>query len=580
MFNKFSKIGSIWRNEIAREVLLKNIPGIADNPNTLFLQKMMTVPMYAELNKRSLAWSENHLSNIIDSLSKIEDNFIHDTEILPDSEYAKKVENVNVEITAPAVANKWDIFEITISGPTHGNPFKDVQLEAVFELNGYIKKVYGFYDGDGIYKLRFMPDQEGSWTFHTISSIDKMHNISGNFICTPSDPNNHGPVIVNDVFHFKYSDGTSYFPIGTTCYAWIHQGNELEDQTLASLAQSPFNKLRMCVFPKSYLYNTNEPLLYPYEGSLQEGWDFTRFNSLFFQHLEHRIEALGRLGIEVDLILFHPYDRWGFAEMSPSQDDFYLRYVISRLAAYRHVWWSLANEHDFMWAKEDEDWDRFGGIVKEMDPYNHLLSNHNGVKFYDFDKSWVTHCSIQRIDVYKTSEATNEWRERWKKPIVIDECAYEGNIDQGWGNISGEEMVRRFWEGTIRGGYVGHGETYMDADDNIWWAKGGKLIGSSPSRISFLREIIESGPQNGLNPLPSEWDLPCAGVEDEYYLFYFGFNQPTFREFLMKPNVNFQVDIIDTWNMTIEKLPITYEGTFRIILPGRPYIAVRMTCIK
>jgi hypothetical protein len=51
---------------------------------------------------------------------------------------------------------------------------------------------------------------------------------------------------------------------------------------------------------------------------------------------------------------------------------------------------------------------------------------------------------------------------------VIDECAYEGDIDQGWGNITGEEMVRRFWEGAVRGGYVGHGETYLHPEDILW----------------------------------------------------------------------------------------------------------------
>ncbi len=105
---------------------------------------------------------------------------------------------------------------------------------------------------------------------------------------------------------------------------------------------------------------------------------------------------------------------------------------------------------------------------------------------------WVTHCSIQRVDIYRTAENTNEWREQYRKPIVIDECAYEGNIDYGWGNITGEEMVRRFWEGAIRGGYVGHGESYLHQDDILWWSKGGKLHGTSPERIGFLRRILET----------------------------------------------------------------------------------------
>lgn len=578
VFNEHSKIGSIWRSEEGRKVLTKHIPALAENPYTLFLPKMLTVPQYAEYFKRPLAWEEGKLQQVMDELSRINEPAAPDSGIQSSANDANwKGENVSVTMQAPDEAEKWGVYEIRLTGPSHGNPYADVQLGADFTKDGKTVKAAGFYDGDGIYKIRFMAEAEGAWSFRTNSSFGGLDGLEGKFVCTSAKPGNHGPVKVRNTFHFGYADGTPYIPVGTTSYAWTHQGEALEEQTLASLADSPFNKMRMCVFPKSYLYNTNEPVLYPYEGSLEEGWNFSRFNPLFFRHLERRIEDLDRLGIEVDLILFHPYDRWGFAEMTPEQDDFYLRYIVSRLAAYRHIWWSLANEHDFMWAKNADDWDRFGGIVTSSDPYGHLISNHNGTTFYDFNKPWVTHCSIQRIDVYKTAEATTEWRELWKKPIVIDECAYEGNVDQGWGNISGEEMVRRFWEGAVRGGYVGHGETYMDPDDLIWWAKGGKLHGTSPERIAFLRGIMEEGPQDGLNPLPSEWDVPCAGVENEYYLFYYGFNQPKFREFMMRPDITYQVDIIDTWNMTVERLPQTYQGTFRIDLPGRSYMAVRMT---
>jgi len=40
---------------------------------------------------------------------------------------------------------------------------------------------------------------------------------------------------------------------------WTHQPPLLEEQTLSALAGGPFNKLRMCLFPKHFLYNSNEP---------------------------------------------------------------------------------------------------------------------------------------------------------------------------------------------------------------------------------------------------------------------------------------------------------------------------------
>ena len=178
--------------------------------------------------------------------------------------------------------------------------------------------------------------------------------------------------------------------------------------------------------------------------------------------------------------------------------------------------------------------------------------------------------------MYKTAEYTDQWRKQWNKPIVIDECAYEGNIDMGWGNITGEEMVRRFWEGAVRGGYVGHGETYLNDEEILWWSKGGKLHGTSPTRIAFLRGIMEEGPSEGLNPYNAEWDAASAAVIDHYYLYYYGFNRPSYRLFSMTPAVRFHVDIIDTWNMTITRLPNTVEGTFRIELPARQYMAIRL----
>jgi hypothetical protein len=377
-------------------------------------------------------------------------------------------------------------------------------------------------------------------------------------------------------FHFRHADGTRHAPLGTTAYAWTHQSDVLQEQTLATLAQSPFSKIRMCVFPKSYLFNANEPEDFVFEGSLQDGFDLTRFDPAHFRRLERRIAQLAELGIQADLILFHAYDRWGFADLGPDVDERYLRYVVRRLAAFSNVWWSMANEYDLLWAKDISDWERLAQIVGEEDPFGHLNSIHNCRPFYDYSRPWITHVSIQRVDVYRTAENTDEWRERWGKPVVIDECAYEGDIDQGWGNITGEEMTRRFWEGAVRGGYVGHGETYLPApgdEEVLWWSKGGALHGSSPERIGFLRDLQAEAPEGVWDPLVSDWDVPFGGT-DTHRVGYFGFNRPRFRN-LMLPDGEWTVDVIDTWNMTVDRVAGTHRGTVRVDLPGRQYMAVR-----
>ena len=465
----------------------------------------------------------------------------------------------------PKSVGRWDLFDLTLDGPRDGNPFLDVQLSAEFRHRQRTIQVDGFYDGSGSYKVRFSPDTVGEWTYTTRSNRRELDARTGTLLCTAPGAQNHGPVGVRNVHHFGYADGTPYFPFGTTCYAWTHQPDALQQQTLATLRTAPFNKMRMCVFPKWYTYNRDEPRLHPFARPD----DRTRFDPEFWRNLESRIQQLLVLGIQADLILFHPYDHWGYALMGAEADERYLRYAVARLAAYRNVWWSVANEWDLVKGKTPADWDRYFEILKSADPYGRLRSIHHSRVLYDHGKPWVTHVSIQGDDFQKTPE----WLETWRKPVIFDECKYEGNIPQRWGDISAQEMTRRFWLGMTSGAYVGHGETYLDAHDVLWWSKGGVLHGESPARIAFLRRIIESGPAEGLAPLANAY-YPCAAKPGDFYLYYLDYHQAAQANFDLPAATRFTADVIDPWAMTITQAG-EYSGKFTMKLPGRPYLAVR-----
>jgi hypothetical protein len=241
---------------------------------------------------------------------------------------------------------------------------------------------------------------------------------------------------------------------------------------------------------------------------------------------------------------------------------------VARLAAFRNVWWSLANEWDLVKTKNLADWDRFFRIVQESDPSQHLRSIHHSVVMYDHSKPWVTHVSLQSSDMEKALEYVATYH----KPVIYDEAKYEGNIPKRWGNISGQEMVRRFWLATVAGAYAGHGETFLDPNDILWWSKGGTLHGESPRRIAFLKKILEGAPAEGLNNLSTYY--PGAGQAGRYYLFYFDVNQPAEYEFDLGRN-SFHADIIDPWEMTITPVTGTFSGKFNFKLPGKPFQAVR-----
>ena len=423
------------------------------------------------------------------------------------SAYPLRANEADSTPTSPQ-CEQWGQFEVRLSGPSSGNPFVDVQLTATFTQGKDKRTVTGFYDGDGIYRVRFMPMKTGSWEYTTHSNAKDLNEKSGAVNVTKPSSANHGPVGVANTFHFKYADDTPYKPIGTTCYAWTSQSDELEEQTLKTLAASPFNKLRMCVFPKWYTWNKNEPRLYAFEGTPPNHWDFTRFNPAFFQHLEQRIAQLRDLGIEADIIILHPYDEghWGFDRMPDEADDRYVRYIVSRLAAFRNVWWSLANEYDFMKEKQESDWDRLIQVVHESDPYGHLTSIHNGRELYNQTNPLLTHASIQNGSAAEEAGRAVLYRDVYRKPIVFDEIKYEGDIPLRWGNLSAEEMVHRFWECIIAGTYPGHGECYLHPSDVLWWSKGGVLRGESPARIAFLRDVLATAPAEGIEPI-DKWQV-------------------------------------------------------------------------
>lgn len=498
---------------------------------------------------------------------------------------------------------RWGLFQVRLTGKREGNPFADYSITAEFTGEKERKQIFGFYDGDGEYVVRFMPDFSGEYHFRIEGSFsDKVYE--GDFLVMEPTGNNHGPIKVRDTWHLKYADGNPYYSLGTTCYAWVHQSEEEQEQTLKTLDENAFNKIRFCMFPKHYDYNYADPITFPYVGTPCDNsglnrttmfaymedkssnhWDFKRFDTAHFKRFDKRIEQLMERNIQADLILFHPYDRWGFDGMGAENDAFYVKYVVARYGAYRNIWWSLANEYDYVKTKNIDDWDRIGQLIHANDPYKRMCSVHNGPAFYDFSREWITHCSCQGTDRYKATELTAEVRQKYNKPVIWDEVLYEGNIDLGWGNIGGEEMTRRFWEATMRGGYAGHGETYLFAADEtmdyakLWWSHGGVLHGDSPKRIAFLYDILKDIPGgDGLKLMPQYWDAVAATTETEgtgFYLFYFSYLRPLYRDMYFDEETEYLVDVIDTWNMEI--IPQgKHKGKFRILVGGKPYMAIRV----
>lgn len=497
---------------------------------------------------------------------------------------------------------QYETFELVLKGEEPKGSMVSVDLSAVFTLNGVSVKVKGFYAGDGEYKVRYFPKEEGMCTWKVESSLELTGEMEGSRDCGEAEEGVHG-MVKSDGIHLQYEDETRYLAVGTTIYGMVHQEKERIEETFESLEKAPFNKIRFCVFPKHYDFNHNEPRLFAFEKT-DGKWDVNKPCFAFWDMLEEQIARMNEMGIEGDLILFHPYDHWGFAQLSKEECMTYLDYLLRRFSAIPNLWWSLANEYDLMEHFEKDWWKEFAAYIHREDVYGHMLSNHHCIKQWDFSDENTTHCCLQSSAIVRTPD----FQEQYGKPVIFDECCYEGNIPYGWGNISGREMVKRFWTAFVLGGYCTHGETFYNEEEVLWWAKGGILHGESPKRIAFLREIMEELPGD-VEPLKSIWDqesmlealkdpevaarTPVVVKEiakmpkenfrefmdgnreiagqcgEEVYLHYGAGHCSCWVDIKLPEDKFYDIEVIDTWEMTRSTALRHVNGNVRVPLPGK-----------
>jgi len=293
------------------------------------------------------------------------------------------------------------------------------------------------------------------------------------------------------------------------------------------------------------------------------------------------------MGIIADLILFHPYDsgHWGFdclggsdpAAYDTARDRRYLEYAVARLSAYSNVWWSMANEWSFVGCKSRgvdsahlqspaPVWDELFATLSAADPYGRQASIHNGNLLYNHSQPWVSHVSLQGLE-----DRTTTIRSTYAKPLIWDEVQYEGALPCcAWGSLSAEEMADRFWWGAALGVYVGHSETLLrpslgDDSQPLWWAKGGALIGCSPPRIRWMRDLWEGSARGspfagvdfgtlapsletfGSSAGPAAYMLSAAPPRAFHFLRFTRLGSWTLP---LAPATRFRMVTLDTWAMT------------------------------
>jgi hypothetical protein len=264
------------------------------------------------------------------------------------------------------------------SDKSYENPLYDVK-EFVAQFTsptGRVKKVSGFWDGSRDWKVRFCPDEKGTWTFRTTCSDEKnkgLHGIEGSFACVAHDNGldiytKGGIVRPKGCYHLAHADGTPFF--WTACTAWNGALKSTENEWPDYLNQRVECGYNVIQFVTTQWRGCDKDA----EGQVAfEGCGRIRVNPAFYQRLDHKVDQINEHGLVAAPVLLWALQVADGRELSPGYylpDDAAIllaRYMVARYGGH-HVVWILGGDGRYI-DEYEQRWKNIGrGVFGDEHP--------------------------------------------------------------------------------------------------------------------------------------------------------------------------------------------------------------------
>ena len=283
--------------------------------------------------------------------------------------------------------------------------------------------------------------------------------------------------------------------------------------------------------------------------------------------------------------------------------------MVARLAAYRHVWFAMANEFDLVPCKNIDIptsftiWDDLFKALVKYDPYSELrmkeISIHECRHQYNYSQPWLTHFGVQGYEDTPRDVLMTQYKR--DIPVILDEVHYEGNSTDLGEKYTGGVIADRFWMGNANGNYVGHSEALLptfvdDTSDTytMWWNYGGILRGFAPNMIGFFKEYMtdldkyphpafgkltsECLMNNTMNGEPNSCLISQLSLKGEYYLIHwtnYATNRyiPSIGIDTLQNGIKYKCSWIDWFNMDLKVIygDINGDNQFVYTPPTVPF---------
>jgi hypothetical protein len=388
------------------------------------------------------------------------------------------------------------------SSHEYPEPFTGVTVRATFTSpSGNDSTIEAFHDGDATWKVRFNPDEPGTWSWELASTPrNPDFTQSGSFEVAPGESRGFLKSTPGDHWGFAFESGDPVFIFGDTAYhlfGMAHNSAEGFDavrQFMDRRASQGFNLLRIRLPVSAFHpvdgYNVwQTQSLWPWRGSPQSP-RFDQFNLEYFQTVDAVVEHAETLGIGIEMIM----QGWGNEFPFNSRqifvtewEELWIRYLVARYDAYNAVWfWQLHNEYEYY---PNGDWNyaqsgvadrwamRTGHLVRRLAPHGHIVAIHNGPVTPSFGKRFASDPNVIDTVMFQTWGTTGEqegWLAAgidevigqslgdWQGSAVLSEWGYEFNpslppMMLGHRYCDEDHTRRGAWRGAMSGLGIIHG---------------------------------------------------------------------------------------------------------------------------
>jgi len=305
--------------------------------------------------------------------------------------------HASIQVTqSSAQVPQYQVFELSlksqVSLPT---PFNVPVTAKFISPKGNTTTIHGFYDGDNVWKIRFMPNKSGTWS---VEWLLNGQTGKSSFVCSaPTNPKIHGHIYIDPKHPRKlhYEDGVPLFwhggkylnimrPFGTDDLEETSYPERLPTWEYITYCGNYFENISAMGLNGAVFKVQVLPLLY----NLEE------MNLEFFQAMDEIVSAAMENGINLQVNLF---DTWGKRKegvdwalptpencdwllLEPWDEDsyrveteFYLQYLINRYAAFPNILWELWNEAEKLKTSAAPATQFYRDFFRSNDPYQLLI---------------------------------------------------------------------------------------------------------------------------------------------------------------------------------------------------------------